>query len=143
MQSTDTSFKESKTAVEAILLDVANLLPEHSEENYIRKLKETGVFYRNKYNLNQMNSVSWKFFGMRTAGFPTFRIAQFSSICSQQKFFNFLIMPLEEWLHWFEHENFSVEEFWGTHYHLKKETLQSAKNKSNYRSFELCYLLFL
>ena len=93
-----TFFKESKTAVDAILLDVANLFPEHSEENYIRKLKETGVFYRKKYNLNQMNAASWKFFGMRTAGFPTFRIAQFSSICSQQKFFDFLKMPLEEWL---------------------------------------------
>ena len=118
----NTFFKESKKVVEAILLDVANLLPEHSEEDYIRKLKETGVFYRKKYNLNSMNAASWKFFGMRTAGFPTFRIAQFSSICSEQKFFDFLIMPLEEWLHWFEHENFSIDAFWETHYHFKKET---------------------
>ena len=125
-----TFFKESKTAVEAILLDVANLLPEHSEENYIRKLKETGVFYRNKYKLNQMNAASWKFFGMRTAGFPTFRIAQFSSICSQQKFFDFLKMPLEEWLHWFEHENFSIDVFWETHYHFKKETKRHNLNLS-------------
>ena len=127
---TNTFFKESKIAVEAILLDVANLLPEHSEENYIRKLKETGVFYRNKYNLNQMNAASWKFFGMRTAGFPTFRIAQFSSICSQQRFFDFLILPLEEWLHWFEHENFNVEEYWRVHYHFDKETKQHNVNLS-------------
>ena len=126
----NTFFKESKTAVEAILLDVANLLPEHSEENYIRKLKESGVFYRNKYKLNQMNAASWKFFGMRTAGFPTFRIAQFSSICSQQKFFDFLKMPLEEWLHWFEHENFSIDAFWETHYHFKKETKRHNLNLS-------------
>jgi hypothetical protein len=126
----NTFFKESKTAVEAILLDVANLLPEHSEENYIRKLKETGVFYRNKYKLNQMNASSWKFFGMRKAGFPTFRIAQFSSICSQQKFFDFLNMPLEEWLHWFEHENFSIDAFWETHYHFKKETKRHNLNLS-------------
>ena len=126
----NTFFKESKTAVEAILLDVANLLPEHSEEDYIRKLKETGVFYRNKYNLNSMNAASWKFFGMRSAGFPTFRIAQFSSICSQQKFFDFLNMPLEEWLHWFEHENFSIDAFWETHYHFKKETKRHNLNLS-------------
>jgi hypothetical protein len=126
----NTFFKESITAVEAILLDVANLLPEHSEENYIIKLKETGLFYRTKYNLNQMNAASWKFFGMRTAGFPTFRIAQFSSICSQQKFFDFLKMPLEEWLHWFEHENFSIDVFWETHYHFKKETKRHNLNLS-------------
>ena len=126
----NTFFKESKTAMEAILLDVANLLPEHSEEDYIRKLKETGVFYRNKYNLNIMNAASWKFFGMRSAGFPTFRIAQFSSICSQQKFFDFLKMPLEEWLHWFEHENFSIDAFWETHYHFKKETKRHNLNLS-------------
>jgi hypothetical protein len=125
-----TFFKESKTAVDAILLDVANLFPEHSEENYIRKLKETGVFYRKKYNLNQMNAASWKFFGMRTAGFPTFRIAQFSSICSQQKFFDFLKMPLEEWLYWFEHENFSIDAFWETHYDFKKETKRHNLNLS-------------
>jgi hypothetical protein len=69
-----------------------------------------------------MNTASWKFFGMHKAGFPTFRIAQFSSICSNQKFFDFLNMPLEEWLNWFEHENFSIDAFWETHYHFKKET---------------------
>jgi len=123
-------FKESNSVSEAILFDIAHLLPEHSEENYIRKLQDTGVFYRNKYNLNQMNTSSWKFFGIRSAGFPTFRIAQFSTIASNQKFYDFLNTPLEEWLHWFNQEIFCVKPFWETHYHFNKVTKRHSKNVS-------------
>ena len=115
-------FKESSEAVVALLFDVANLMPDISKNNYVNMLKENGTFYRNKHHLHQMNLASWKFFGTRSAGFPPFRIAQLSVLITNKKFFDFLSIPLEEWLNWFEKEKFSTNEYWSTHYHFEVET---------------------
>lgn len=115
-------WKENKEMIEAILMDIANLLPNDMNDKYIEVLKEQGKFYRTKYNLHQMNSASWKFFGTRLPGFPPFRIAQFAAIITNQKFFDFLNSPIEEWLNWFLHEKFTTNEYWSTHYHFEAET---------------------
>ncbi len=125
-------WKENKEMIEAIFLVVANLLPTNKNDSYIEILKKQGEFYRVKYNLHQMNPASWKFFGTRTPGFPPFRIAQLAALLTNQKFFDFLNTSIEEWLNWFLNEEFSVNEYWNTHYHFGVKTkMHKAKISNN------------
>ncbi len=123
-------WKENKEMIEAILLDVANLLPPNLNDSYVENLKEQGKFYRTKYNLHQMNPTSWKFFGTRAPGFPPFRIAQLAALITQQRFFDFLNTAIEEWLNWFYHEKFTMNEYYSTHYHFEVETKPHSINMS-------------
>jgi hypothetical protein len=115
-------LKESNQNIEAILLEVAQLLPEESDNSYVKELKTNGRYYKNKYQLTSMNRTSWKYFGIRPSGFPPFRIVQLAKILSNSTFFEFLTISVEEWLHWFWKTDFIVNEFWKTHYHFESET---------------------
>lgn len=119
---TSVLMKESQEVLDALLLDTANLLPDFSDNRYILKLISLGEHNRIKYSLHVMNSASWKFFGVREAGFPPFRIVQFAAIISKKKFFDFLQIPIKEWLHWFQNEKFTLNPYWNKHYNIDVET---------------------
>jgi regulator of replication initiation timing len=115
-------FKESKETQLALIYEIANVFPDNSEDRYVNELKIQGEFYRKKHRLFQLNPTSWKYFGTRAPGFPPFRLAQFSVLLSNPKFFDFLVIPIEEWITWFYHEKFTLDNYWQTHYHFNVST---------------------
>ncbi len=119
---TNLYFKESIENLTALIFEIANILPENSEESYVNELKLIGEFYRKKHQLSQLNPSSWKYFGIRAPGFPPFRLAQFAVLMSNPKFFDFLVCPIEEWITWFLNEKFNLDTYWETHYHFDVST---------------------
>ncbi|MCE7060890.1 DUF2851 family protein [Dyadobacter sp. CY343] len=70
--------------VEAILFGSAGLIPEKSEDIYVRSLQNEFRFFSTKYKLADkvMQPHEWKFAKLRPAGFPTIRLAQLARLLS-------------------------------------------------------------
>ncbi|GGB78358.1 DUF2851 family protein [Dyadobacter sediminis] len=71
---------------EALLFGCAGLLPENSENQYVKELKTEFRFLSAKYNLSDkiMPPHEWKFAKLRPAGFPTVRLAQFAQLFTRK-----------------------------------------------------------
>ncbi len=70
--------RDSLVQIEAILLGQSGILKK-TEENaneYISRLKKEYQHFANKYHLQCINAVEWKFMRMRPSGFPTIRMVQ-------------------------------------------------------------------
>jgi len=66
--------------IESILFGCAGLLNIESDDDYVDQLIQHWKILKSKYQLQEMNPVSWKFSGMRPYSFPTFRLAQLSAL---------------------------------------------------------------
>jgi hypothetical protein len=66
--------------IESILFGCAGLLNIDSTDEYVDELFQHWRILKSKYQLSEMNPVSWKFSGMRPYSFPTFRLAQLSAL---------------------------------------------------------------
>lgn len=102
--------------VEALLFGQSGLLPEHSDEEYVLRLKTEYVHLKSKYNLNALNGQVWKFLRLRPDNFPTIRIAQFAAIIhySNKLFSKVVDNPNSDFIR----KVLSVvpSEYWYTHY---------------------------
>lgn len=102
---------------EALLFGCAGLIPENSEDIYVKELQSEFRFLSIKYNLSGqiMHRYQWKFAKLRPAGFPTVRLAQlaqlftgnnslFSQIISAKTYAEFQgLFQLEQSVYWQEH----------------------------------------
>ena len=80
--------------LEAMLLGQAGLLPEKSDEPYVRYLIEEYDFCQRKFQWEQkLTRQHWSFLGARPTNFPTLRIAQLASILAQVAAFYFMDWP--------------------------------------------------
>ncbi len=68
--------------IEALLFGAAGLLNETVDE-YPLQLKKQWKLLKNKYQLAEMNTNTWKFGGTRPYSFPTFLLAQLSAFLKQ------------------------------------------------------------
>ena len=66
--------------LESLLFGCAGFLNMDSEDEYLNTLIKHWKILKSKYQLEEMNPVSWKFSGMRPFSFPTFRLAQLSAL---------------------------------------------------------------
>lgn len=66
--------------LESLLFGCAGLLNIDPEDEYVNTLLQQWKVLKSKYQLEEMNPVSWKFSGMRPFSFPTFRLAQLSAL---------------------------------------------------------------
>jgi hypothetical protein len=72
------------SALEAMLLGQAGLLPEKTDESYAQHLIREYDFYQKKFGwTTQLLRQHWTFMGARPTNFPTLRIAQLAAILSK------------------------------------------------------------
>ena len=68
--------------VEALLFGGSGLIPENSDDIYVRQLQQEFRFLSAKYKFqgDTMQPHEWKYARLRPAGFPTVRLAQFARL---------------------------------------------------------------
>lgn len=66
--------------IESLIFGCAGLLNIDSVDDYLEQRIQHWRVIKTKYNLSEMNPVSWKFSGMRPYSFPTFRLAQLCAL---------------------------------------------------------------
>lgn len=106
-----------------LTLGVAGFLEEQMEDLYFQSLKEEWKFLKNKYNLNPMDKLAWKFFGVRPQSYPPFKLVQFAVFlneligftsvkCSVSNAVQILKLKLKKCN--------EIPHFWKIHYHFGK-----------------------
>jgi len=114
--------------IEALLFGQAGMLDADFKSNYFKELKKEYRFLANKYNLNSLPPVSWKFARMRPVGFPTIRIAQLAQILfHNDRLFSKIILENDTGA---LRNLFKVKTspYWDSHYRFGKETKTKEKN---------------
>lgn len=113
--------KNNPHQIEALVFGAAGFLNDHFEEAYPQKLKAEFQFLQKKYNIKPIDVSMWKFMRMRPQNFPTIRLAQFAALITKANHLFSKVMEIKQVaeLHTL-FENLPVNEYWKTHYHLKK-----------------------
>lgn len=116
---------DQPTAIDALLFGQAGMLDGNFEDPYFIELKAEYTFFKKKYSLKSIPSVTWKFSKMRPVNFPTLRIAQLSSFLQKHpRPFSLLL----------EHKDLNdlydihIHSYWDTHYRFGKESKFLKKN---------------
>ncbi|WP_225865743.1 DUF2851 family protein [Dyadobacter aurulentus] len=109
--------------IEAVLLGCAGLIPEKSDDLYVRALQKEFRFLSTKYNLadKQMQSHEWKFAKLRPAGFPTIRLAQLARLLSFESNLFSTIISVNSFERMQELFQLSQSEYWVRHYVFDKK----------------------
>lgn len=114
--------RDNRMQVEALLIGMAGLLDNPNEtDDYLENLRREYRFLSVKYNLdeNQLPAHVWKWGGLRPAGFPTLRLAQFAGLLSDQPGLMSLTLT-EEPTQLLSHLRVVPSAYWQTHYRFGK-----------------------
>ncbi|MBC7416868.1 MAG: DUF2851 family protein [Pedobacter sp.] len=114
--------KENPLQIEALVFGVAGFLKDNFNDAYPQGLKNEFEFLKKKYGLQPLNASIWKFMRMRPQNFPTIRLAQFAALILKANHLFSKILNIKsptELRALFE--DLSVNSYWETHYHFKKE----------------------
>jgi len=111
----------------ALFFGQAGFLDDDLEEVYHQNLKTTYLYLKHKYKLKSIAKNTFQFFRMRPNNFPTIRIAQLASLYfTHQNLFSKL-MQISKKDDFYQIFNFSISEFWQTHYTFEKASKKSPK----------------
>lgn len=79
--------KESQSilSLEALIFGQAGLLDNELDLSYHKELRREFLYLKQKYSLNSMKGIVWKFSRMRPPNFPTLRMAQLAAIYTATK----------------------------------------------------------
>lgn len=108
-------------SIEALLFGQSGLL-KNQKDKYVVELAEEYFYLKQKYGLQDMSGVEWKFSRMRPANFPTLRIAQLAALFNQFHNLFSLIRDKEKNHIIFEVLNPEVSSYWNNHYRFGSES---------------------
>ncbi|TLU99477.1 DUF2851 family protein [Dyadobacter luticola] len=113
--------------VEALLFGMAGMIPDDSDENYVRQLRKEFQFLSAKFRLSEetMQPHEWKFAKLRPAGFPTVRLAQLARLLSKTGNLFLMLTTAEPIADLQEIFHAPQSEYWTEHYVFGKKS----KNK--------------
>lgn len=115
------------TQIEALLFGQAGMLLSIDGDEYYQQLKIEYKHLSNKYELQHIETVGWKFARMRPANFPTVRIAQLASLmCHHRSIFS-KILEAKNVKEIYEILRVSPSEYWSDHYRLNKDSIHKEK----------------
>lgn len=120
--------KNSLFQIESIYFGQAGLLNNSPKEEYATSLLHEFKLLKQKFGLSPIPAHIWKFLRLQPSGFPTLRIAQFSSLMHKT---SHLFSKILETTKINELENLfqcSCSEYWDTHYVFGKESPKRLKN---------------
>ena len=117
---------ESVKQKESFLFGQAGMLS--GQDDYFRSLQKEYHHQQNKYELQPMTGVEWKFSRLRPANFPTLRIAQIAKLYHQSpQLFN-LVVSNPDYKYLSELLDVTASTYWDQHYVPGKTT--ESKRKS-------------
>ncbi len=120
--------KNIPSAIEAILFGQGGQLNGSLEGKYPRMLQKEYAFYKQKYNLSQVDG-SFYFARMRPANFPTIRLAQLAALIIKSNHLFSQIKDLENLSEVEALLRVSPNDYWLYHYKLDGEESMEMKEK--------------
>ena len=133
------------SAVEAMLLGQAGLLPEKTDEPYVQHLISEYDFYQKKFSWkSNLLRQHWTFMGARPTNFPTLRIAQLASILSKAP--NLLQAVMEDSREFAAFKKLlqvPPSDYWKYHYSFGNSTEKIASKGISGNSLELLIINFV
>jgi hypothetical protein len=137
--------RQKVQVLEAMLLGQAGLLPEKSEEPYVKHLLKEYDFYQKKFNwVQKLSRQHWSFMGARPTNFPTLRIAQLASILSHAP--NLLQAVMEDSREFSSFKKLlqvNPSEYWQHHYNFGNPTEKKASKGISSQTLELLIINFV
>ncbi|MFN5518142.1 MAG: DUF2851 family protein [Bacteroidota bacterium] len=104
--------------LEALLLGVSGFLKISSEDPYINTLQSHYVFYKDKYQLEEMDASVWKLLRMRPVAFPGHRLAQLAVLLQQTLPLYSRLASIKSFMDFESLFDFQLSTYWKNHYHL-------------------------
>lgn len=121
-QSVDYSIikkcSKDKTELEALLFGQAGFFEEHNEDVYFIFLKEKYRYLKKKFNIENKEIISPKYFRLRPFNFPTIRLSQLASLFSEKQSLFSEIITARSLADYYSIFNTSAGEYWDTHYNF-------------------------
>lgn len=116
--------------LEALLLGQAKLLPDETEETYVKELKSLYKFLSHKH---QLEPVPFKaeFFRLRPSNFPTLRLAQLAALLHKNARLSTLFLAIKQRCEVDSLLKVRPSNYWRTHFNLGKESKPSPKQLSS------------
>lgn len=109
--------KSHPQQIEALLFGQAGLLAENYVDHYPKSLLLEYKFLQKKYDLNPIQTSTWKFMRMRPQNFPTIRLAQFSAlILRSNHLFSKILDTSDVGSLRTMFDSLSVNSYWDNHY---------------------------
>lgn len=102
------------------------LLADYKDE-YFQSLKREYTFLKHKYQLQNIDAVSWKFSKLRPVNFPTIRLAQFASLIAGNSGIFSMIKETESPAEIKRILKSTASAYWDTHYKFDSESKYQKK----------------
>lgn len=121
-------IRGKKKEIEAIVFGTGGFLDEPARDSFQQELQQEWQYHSAKLNLNRANRYSWHFKGCRPGGFPTLRLAQFSSFIENMDWSGaFWELPAAEIRSVMEQKLMApLSDYWKVHYDFGKERSKPA-----------------
>lgn len=115
------------TQIEALLFGQAGMLLSSDGDEYYQELKTEYKHLANKYQLQHIETVGWKFARMRPANFPTVRIAQLAALMFHHRSIFSKILEAKNIKEISELLKVSPSEYWNDHYRFNTDSIYRQK----------------
>jgi hypothetical protein len=113
--------------IEALLFGQAGMLNRTFIDDYPNQLKQDYLFLKKKYQLKEIDQMTWKFARLRPLNFPTIRIAQLAAIFNHQTNFFYSCLLMDDANSLISIFKKNLNEYWLNHYVFDKESKRSVK----------------
>lgn len=133
--------KFDQQRIEALLFGAAGFLEDDFRDFYFLNLKREWQFLKNKYQLNFMSKLTWKFKGARPTGFPTRKLAHLASFYFHWSGLLDIDKPIKDILsEWMDCLSYPINEFWANHYSFEKRSKKTTSISCSKKSAETIIL---
>jgi len=112
--------KDNSEVIEALVFGQAGFFQNEYQDKYPALLHENYLFYKVKYDLQEMDFSVWQWFRIRPASFPSLRLAQFSSLLFHQTAFFSLVLNAMDTEDFYQLFTVPASKYWQNHYHFDK-----------------------
>ncbi|MBP6455315.1 MAG: DUF2851 family protein [Chitinophagaceae bacterium] len=124
--------KNNLLQIEALLFGTAGFLTDDFNDVYYQTLKKEFDYLKSIYKIEPLEKHQWLFMRLRPNNFPTIRLAQFAQLIFQSEHLFSKIISLHNVKDVFSLFQFSINDFWRTHYTFsEKESKPTTKKMGN------------
>jgi len=121
---------QERQDLEALLMGQAGLLEGETEDWYFKTLKNNYAYLKHKFQLQNENVISPKFFRLRPPNFPTVRLAQFAMLYFEQENLFSKVIAGQYVSDFYELFNVTGSEYWDTHFNFGIGSMERKKRIS-------------
>ncbi|MEH6766017.1 MAG: DUF2851 family protein [Aequorivita antarctica] len=118
---------QERQDLEALLMGQAGLLEGETEDWYFKTLKTNYGYLKHKFQLQNEDVISPKFFRLRPPNFPTVRLAQFTMLYFEQENLFSKVIAAQDANELYELFRVNGSEYWDTHYNFGIGSLERKK----------------